>query len=429
MRLASKVFVIGLLLCIGAGAARSAASKYRWKKGAVTIAISTSVTSPSANISSNSDITASLDQSLNSWQRVANITLRAVSSVDQSVSPAGAQGDGISLITIAATPENLAMFPQGLDDAAARTRVFYDARGFITEADVVLNPFLQFSTDGTLGTFDLESTITHELGHLLGLGHSPVLGATMSENYGRNGVYNLPAFAARTLASDDIAAIRSLYGPAVRENDCCGKFTGRLTLANGRPAVGFTVWAEDSGDGRVIAAASTGSDGSFRIGGLPEGKAIVYAQGGEGAPLTAASQELGDFQIVPYQTVSITRRLDRTSMTFRPEYMGFNGQLAELAIPVNAGSTYSVLVGGPNSTIENLFIGGNSNSIMVQRRPTRSSFTEALDTLGFEVMVAGDAAPGEYSLFIRSETGERRYLIGGLTVEKFSNLWSISNFK
>src|SRR4051794_8384647 len=229
MRFELRLLTLGLLLSFSFSSADASATRYRWRKSSITVSVSTSITTNTTNIAAGADISGALDRSISSWQQAAAITLKRVSSMEQNVSPSGNQGDGISLLTIAATAENVAMFPKGLDDATARTRIFYDARGYITEADIVLNPYLQFSTDGTPGTFDLESTLTHEFGHLLGLGHSPVIGSTMNDNYGKNGVYNLPAFAARTLASDDIAAIRSIYGPPDTSEDCCGRIVAKLS--------------------------------------------------------------------------------------------------------------------------------------------------------------------------------------------------------
>src|SRR6185503_392404 len=160
-------------------------------------------------------------------------------------------GDGISLITVADTIENEAF---NSDTTAGRTRVFYDPEtGTIAEADVSINPSprtedgaeIQFSTDGTPGTYDLEATFTHEIGHLLGLDHSAVIGSPMQGRQAFNGTFGLPALTERTLSEDDRQKIRSLYGSKLK----LGRIEGRLVddrLPNiVAPLNGVNVWVEN----------------------------------------------------------------------------------------------------------------------------------------------------------------------------------------
>jgi hypothetical protein len=332
----------------------------------------------------------------------------------------------VSLLTIAGTPENVALFPDGLDDATARTRIFYDARGFITEADIVLNPYLQFSTDGTVGTFDLESTITHELGHLLGLDHSPVIGATMSDSYGKNGVYNLPAFSARTLAADDIAAVRSLYGPADANDECCGRVVGKLTVSS-KPSVAYSVWLENIDDGRVTAATVSANDGTFRLGGISPGKYHAYAQSDTDVRLSAV--DLGSLLVTTKQPVVLNKKIDRVTGDIRFDFLGLNGQLAGMAISVNAGNSYFLLAGSSGTSSEPTFLESNSDLISLQQGRAGGMFSKDIRTLGFETAIAPNTPLGEYSICASTKSGFRRYLIGGLTVEKFPNVWSIATLR
>ena len=52
------------------------------------------------------------------------------------------------------------------------------------------------------GAFDLQTVVLHENGHVAGLDHTNVAGATMYPSY---------SAADCTLAADDIAGIRALY--------------------------------------------------------------------------------------------------------------------------------------------------------------------------------------------------------------------------
>ena len=78
----------------------------------------------------------------------------------------------------------------------------------IYDADVYTNQSYQYYSSGETGCsgeYDINSIMTHEVGHVIGIGHSNVSGATM---YPSISACNT---APRSLASDDIAARDDLY--------------------------------------------------------------------------------------------------------------------------------------------------------------------------------------------------------------------------
>src|SRR4029079_7636953 len=257
--------------------------KIRWPKKTIEVALSTSLLSPGANIKPDSDVVGAARRALARWSSLSNINFIVTWSQASSVSPAEA-GDAISLLTIAATPENEAF---NSESTTGRTRVFFDPEtGSIAEADISINPRpraedgteLQFSTDGTPGTYDLEATFTHEIGHLLGLDHSSVLASTMQGKQAFNGTFGLPALTERTLSEDDRQRVRTLYG----SKQHLGRIEGRLIdnrLPNTfAPLEAAMIWAENVATGRVIASSVSAEDGSYKIEGLVPGQYRLLAK-------------------------------------------------------------------------------------------------------------------------------------------------------
>lgn len=101
-------------------------------------------------------------------------------------------------------------WPEELSDSIlAQTTLVYDSRtGELFDADIDINGVHHFWTDtdeaGRVDT-DVQNTITHELGHLLGLAHTPDPEATMF------GTTTPGDLAKRSLAADDIAGLCFIY--------------------------------------------------------------------------------------------------------------------------------------------------------------------------------------------------------------------------
>lgn len=410
----------------------------KWNATTIQVALSTSLTSSSPAIKPDSDVLGAVHRALASWSQAANLKFVEVSSKDQSVSPTSG-GDGISLITVAGTDENLGLFAQG--NSTARTRVFYDPdTGQINEADIVINPYpysesgepIQFSTDGTPGTYDLESTLTHEIGHLLGLNHSHVIGATMQATQALNGTYGALAITERTLSEADVAAVRSLYG--TREK--AGAIEGRiLKSVDGRliPASTAHVWIEDLDNGRVMASSVTNASGRFNFNSVPQGKyraMVEYLPNESGGPADRKATRERAFRSVemrsllrvePDKTATLNYvlvPLQDSPPELSPRFIGLNAELSTVAVPVTAGEKLKLYVGGEGVDR----IPGNGlvlSSPFMTIDPaslTLEQFQKSTPVISFTVTIAANAPPGDYTLRLQANSGEIAYLVGGLTI-------------
>ena len=398
---------------------------FRWRVKSIPITISVSLLRPSSNIKTGSDVIGAVRRSLRTWEEVANIEFKESFSDKQNVSPQGIAGDGVSLITVAPTAENALLFAKNPEDTAATTRVFFDGRARITEADVVLNPYQQFSTDGTFGTFDLQATLTHEIGHFLGLAHSSMRGSVMYDSFAKNGVFGLQGYSLRTLAELDRAAIRTRYGAPESESDCCGSISAKILTPEGRVASGVDIWIEDAKTGKVVAQSATGSDGTLQINGLQSGAYTLYSQRKTRTRNTLPNQEIGDVTVEAGETAFLTKRLSAGPDDIDVKYIGFNGQISGSVVPVNAGKTYTIYIGGKNLSAKNTSVRFSSPSLsVVPDSITTHDFGDDFSVISFEMSSDAKTPVGEYSVFVDSPGGGRSAVVGGIAVRTFINPYS-----
>ena len=140
------------------------------------------------------------------------------------------------------------------------------------EADIVFNG-VQYNWSADFNSADtgkqfIESTAAHEIGHFVGLQHSPVGGATML--FRSPGGVNVQA----GLSNDEIAAAKWLYGkPSTLAS--LGRVRGNVTM-NGSAVFGAVVITEDSSSGNLVAGTVTSTAGAYDLPALPPGQYSIY---------------------------------------------------------------------------------------------------------------------------------------------------------
>jgi Matrixin len=186
--------------------------------------------------------------------------------------------------------------------------------GQILDADIYFNPSSAQTTYATLQAlaatptaYDLESVLTHELGHLLGFSHSAIWGAIMFPFAPAPGTFSgmrpTTVQPAAPLADDDRTGLRVLY-PDPADTAHQGSITGKILPANplALPAsplgvtgvFGSHVVAVDAASGAAVGATLGGRsctaqgpaqfDGTYVIEGLAVGHSYtVYAEALNGA--------------------------------------------------------------------------------------------------------------------------------------------------
>ena len=122
---------------------------------------------------------------------------------------------------------------KGTYDNIAKTTVHFDAdTGEILDVDMEINSAANwFTLDRKDVEYDLQSVITHEVGHFLGIAHSDQPWAVMYPDYEPGST------AGRTLSGDDIAAVCAAYPPG-RAASCDLTPRGGFDTCSGQAAGG-----------------------------------------------------------------------------------------------------------------------------------------------------------------------------------------------
>ncbi len=392
----------------------------KWSNTTITIAFSTTLNSASIP---GGDVVGAARRALARWASATNIQF-----VETTSNATTAVRDNVNLITFT---------PLG-DTRPGTTRITSDsATGAILEADIAINSSVSFSTNGAANTYDLESTIVHEVGHLLGLDHSGVVGATMQPRQGLNFID--PAHTMRTLSDDDLAGIRSLYGQ--RTQTAVGSITGNVN------AVGAHVWAENLYTGRVEGSSITDNSGNYRIDQLtPTDYRVrveyldepVFASEISTSPNYSNISNQAPFRATESQvnipgagaTAALNLTVSVTPPSINPRILGVNA-LQAAPVQLAAGRTYRLAVGGTNLASVPLTTTGFSVSTpfmsidpasFARENPANYGFTDpSFGIVSFNLIVADSAKYGDYTLRLRTDAGDIAFLSGALALDPYTN--------
>jgi uncharacterized protein (TIGR03437 family) len=218
-------------------------------------------------ISPQSDPVAAIRAALASYNAVtnANVNFLPLKSTSLGIDAS----DNNMVVAIGSTPADVSLVGSALAVTATAYALSSGLngttqvnKGDIIDTDIILNPGIAFSTDGSTAN-DLQAIMLHEFGHSLGANHTGLLGASMFQFNSNQ----------RFLTADDTAFVNAVYPSS--QPAPSGTLSGIVTLS-GTPVPYALVTAFDTSSGITIGGI-TGTDGSYSIS-VPPGNYRVYAE-------------------------------------------------------------------------------------------------------------------------------------------------------
>lgn len=297
------------------------------------------------------------------------------------------------------------------------------------EADIVFNDvdfdwFTDYNNPPAAGNPQfVESVAMHEIGHFIGLDHSPLGAATM---YARGGSSSGGMFVQGELSQDEIAAVQSIYGTA-QTLATRGRLTGSVTL-QARPVFGAVITLEDA-SGNIAGATLTRTNGQYELPALLPG--TYRARVAPLDPVTASAADrltTGldiDFRFqsaetgfLPSGNVPVTITANQSTTQNFPVVAGQAPFKITRLRPVTSNPLSLLLVNSGG-----IVTAGQSNLLLGVYSPSLPASDATLEITGdgltmgpaifnpqafvgynlisVEVSVAADATPGLRSFFIR----------------------------
>lgn len=219
-----------------------------------------------------------VSNAINTWNGFGATTMHLANLIatNQDINPNGNH----HIIIFTDTPEHRNLVGSAL---AVTVRVFTAATGEIFDSDMIFNPALTFSTTLEANTYDIQSVLTHEIGHSIGMGHTNFLGAAMYKITPPSSNFQ------RRTSSDEAAFARAVYPHA---GITPGSIRGTVQL-DGNPVRGAFVTAHNFDTFQHASALTSVNDGSYSIDGLVPGPYGLYVEPLDG-PVIPSDVDLPD---------------------------------------------------------------------------------------------------------------------------------------